>query len=77
MAMPNIHFFGNSGSFAISPMGMSLYMITGLVDLEITVAFRKSSSLSIIWSRPKYVFDVGIWNGTEGTFSSSKWMALM
>ena len=48
MAMPNIHFFGNSGSLAISAMGMSLYMITGSVDFESTVAFRKSSSLSII-----------------------------
>ena len=38
---------------AISVMGMSLYMVTGAMDLESTVAFRKSSSLSIISRRPK------------------------
>ena len=52
MAMPNIHFLGNSGSLAISPMGISLYMVTGSMDRLSTVALRKSSSLSIISPRP-------------------------
>ena len=53
MAMPNIHFLGNSGSLAISVMGISLYMVTGCRDLDKTVARRKSSSLSIISASPK------------------------
>lgn len=44
-AIPNIHFFGKSGSFAISVMGISLYMITGLFDLERTVAFKNEVHL--------------------------------
>ena len=53
MAMPNIHFFGNSGSCAICSMGMSLYRITGSMERDSTAAFMKSSSLSIICCSPK------------------------
>ena len=58
-AIPNIHFFGKSASFAISAMGISLYIMTGEDDFESTVAFKKSSSLSIMALRPVYFFDVG------------------
>jgi len=58
--MPNIHFLGKSGSLAISVMGISLYMVTGFMDFESTVAFKKSNSLSIISCNPKYDLDVGI-----------------
>ena len=57
--MPNIHFFGKSGSFAISVIGISLYIVTGCIDFDSTVAFKKSSSLSIISASPKYSFDEG------------------
>ena len=75
--MPNIHFLGNSGSFAISVIGTSLYIVTGFCDLESTVAFKKSSSLAIISSSPWYTLEVGSWNGSDGTFISSKWMTLI
>ena len=75
--MPNIHFFGNSASFAISVMGISLYINTGSMERDSTAAFIKSSSLSIIWRSPVYVHLAGSWKGTVGTFSSSKWMERM
>ena len=52
MAMPNIHFFGNWESFDISVMGRSLYMVTGPVLWESTVALRKSSWASISSGSP-------------------------
>lgn len=52
-AMPNIHFLGNSGSWAISVMGISLYKNTGSVERDSTAAFIKSSSLSIICRKPE------------------------
>ena len=76
--MPNIHFFGKSGSFAISLIGISLYIITDSIERDRTVAFKKSSSLSIMSWIPKYDFEVGRWNGMAGgSFSSSKWIALI
>ena len=51
--MPNIHFLGNSGSWAISVMGISLYINTGSVERDSTAAFIKSSSLSIICRKPE------------------------
>ena len=53
MAMPNIHFFGKSGSLAICSMGISLYIMTGSMEWDNTAAFMKSSSLSIICCSPK------------------------
>ncbi len=53
MAMPNIHFLGNSASLAISAMGISLYMNTGSMERDSTAAFMKSSSLSIICCNPE------------------------
>ena len=80
IAMPNIHFFGNSGSRAISSIGMSLYMMTSSLERDSTVIFKKSSSTSIIWRRFRAVRLTGsivATAGTFGTFNSSKRMARM
>ena len=44
--MPNIHFFGKSGSFAISLIGISLYIITDSIERELVLIKVKASKAS-------------------------------